>query len=172
MRRGGGERRVDHDAAAETHVSVSHGPGTGGTLAKLRRLIGCRLLAGRELTSGPSAKLGLAAAQQLAAELCTLSELGVTTSPGRGPPHDTLIQRESTALPAPASTLGHRGGGRQFFVRQKVPRQIIYVRVQNIRYKVNCLQLMAIQNIHTIQYITTTCVYLIIRNHLIDVQKP
>ena len=84
MRRGGGERRVDHDAAAETHVSVSHGPGTGGTLAKLRRLIGCRLLAGRELTSGPSAKLGLAAAQQLAAELCTLSELGVTTSPGPG----------------------------------------------------------------------------------------
>ena len=128
---------------------MSHGPGTGGTLAKLRRLIGCRLLAGRELTSGPSAKLGLAAAQQLAAELCTLSELGVTTSPARGPPHDTLIQRESTALPAPASTLGHRGGGRQFFVRQKVPRQIIYVRVQNIRYKVNCLQLMAIQNIHT-----------------------
>ena len=103
MRRGGGERRVDHDAAAETHVSVSHGPGKGGTLAKLRRLIGCRLLAGREFTSGPSAKLGLAAAQQLAAELCTLSELGVTTSPGRVPPHDTLIQRESTALPAPAS---------------------------------------------------------------------
>ena len=80
------ERRVDHDAAAETHVSVSHGPGTGGTLAKLRRLIGCWLLAGRELTSGPSAKLGLAAAQQLAAELCTLSEPGVTTSPGPGPP--------------------------------------------------------------------------------------
>ena len=94
MRRGGGERRVDHDAAAETHVSVSHGPGTGGTLAKLRRLIGCRLLAGREFTSGPSAKLGLAAAQQLAAELCTLSELGVTTSPAPAATRHLDTERE------------------------------------------------------------------------------
>ena len=32
---------------------------------------------------------------------------------------------QSTALPTPPSRLG-QGGGRRFFVRQKVPRQIIY----------------------------------------------